>query len=265
MDLRGRCESIRACLLDIDGTLLVDGKALAGSRELLHGLLEREIPFRLCTNTTRASLQRVTEQLQSQGLPVQSDHVLVPSKLAVRRIQASGKLRTGFLVPRDTRQDFDGLRAVHENPDWVVVGDLGPAFRWERLNRAFQWLRGGAQLIALQKNRCWRQDDEWRLDAGPFVAALEYASGQQAELMGKPAPAFFQLALQDLEAAPNATLMLGDDLFSDVGGAQQIGCTGLLVTTGKFEAESLKAPGAPTPDGILTTAADLLDYLPSPG
>jgi len=57
------------------------------------------------------------------------------------------------------------------------------------------------------------------LDAGPFVAALEYASGKRATVVGKPEQSFFDLALRDMDLEPGQAAMVGDDPESDVAGA----------------------------------------------
>ena len=57
----------------------------------------------------------------------------------------------------------------------------------------------------------FRERDTLHLDAGPFVAALEYASGQTAVITGKPAPEFFRAVLADLGARPDEAVMIGDD------------------------------------------------------
>ena len=104
---------------------------------------------------------------------------------------------------------------------------------YERLNRAFRMLLDGAELVTLARNRYWQANDGLMLDTGPFCAALEHASGKKAILAGKPSPAFFQAALASTGAAPSETAVVGDDLESDVGGAQRAGMRGVLVRTGK--------------------------------
>jgi ribonucleotide monophosphatase NagD (HAD superfamily) len=51
--------------------------------------------------------------------------------------------------------------------------------------------------------------------------------------------------------------MVGDDLWSDVGGAQAAGLRGWLVRTGKFRPEALAA-GEVVPDRVLDSVAGLL-------
>ena len=100
-----------------------------------------------------------------------------------------------------------------------------------------------ADFVALQKNRYWRTPDGLSLDAGPFVAALEYATGRDAVVVGKPAPGFFAAVLGELGTDPRATVMVGDDVESDVGGALRAGLAGVLVRTGKYRADAVAASG----------------------
>ena len=90
------------------------------------------------------------------------------------------------------KADFAELEECDERAEAVIVGDLGEAFGYGILNRAFRHLMAGAELIALQKNRFWMTPDGLSLDVGPFVAALEYASGTEAYIVGKPARGFFE-------------------------------------------------------------------------
>jgi HAD superfamily hydrolase (TIGR01458 family) len=129
----------------------------------------------------------------------------------------------------------------------VIVGDLGERFDYAALNRAFRLLMDGAELVALQKNRFWRTPDGLSLDAGPFVAALEYATGQEAVVVGKPARAFFSTVLDDLGVPAADAVMVGDDVESDIGGALGAGLRAILVQTGKYRRDRVEASGiAPT-------------------
>jgi ribonucleotide monophosphatase NagD (HAD superfamily) len=115
----------------------------------------------------------------------------------------------------------------------------------------------GAELLALQKNRYWRTASGLSLDAGPFVAALEYASGKQALVVGKPEPTFFRLALEDLGLAANEVAMVGDDAEADVVGAKKAGLSGIQVRTGKWQ------PGGDVTaaDLVIDSIADLPEAL----
>jgi ribonucleotide monophosphatase NagD (HAD superfamily) len=81
----------------------------------------------------------------------------------------------------------------------------------------------GAELVALQKNRFWLTADGLSLDAGPLVAAIEYATGRDAFVVGKPSAGFFDIVLADLGADRNSVAMVGDDVETDIGGALDAG------------------------------------------
>jgi HAD superfamily hydrolase (TIGR01458 family) len=249
-------DGIRGVLLDVDGTLLVGDQAVPGAAEVVDRLRRSGLRLRLSTNTTRMSIGAVAARLQRAGIGVDAGEILAPSILARRLILGSRRTRAGCLVPPEALVDLEGVERDVDHPDWVVVGDLGPGFTWERLNQAFGWLRQGAGLIALQKNRYWYAGGEgWVLDAGPFVCALEYAAGLVAEVVGKPSPRFFELALAELTLPADAVLVVGDDPSTDGVGGAAAGCRTALVRTGKYSAS---AAGDLAPDLVVDSVADLL-------
>jgi ribonucleotide monophosphatase NagD (HAD superfamily) len=91
------------------------------------------------------------------------------------------------------------------------------------------------------------------------VAALEYASGKTAAVIGKPERDFFRLALEDLgNLRSNEVAMIGDDPEADVAGAQAAGLKGVQVKTGKYGAEAEVGREA---DLILESFAELPEAL----
>jgi ribonucleotide monophosphatase NagD (HAD superfamily) len=108
----------------------------------------------------------------------------------------------------------------------------------------------------MQKNRYWRTGEGLTLDAGPFVAALEYATGREATVSGKPSAAFFTGAADSMGLALSDVVVVGDDLASDVRGAIAAGARGALVRTGKSREADLDEPGR-APDAVIRSIADL--------
>lgn len=114
----------------------------------------------------------------------------------------------------------------------------------------------------MHRNLYWRTDRGLQLDGGAFLLGLERAARTEAEITGKPSPAFFETALARLGAGPGEALMIGDDIESDVLAAQRTGITGVLVRTGKYLPESHRAADG-TPDHVLDSFADLPRLLAS--
>jgi HAD superfamily hydrolase (TIGR01458 family) len=239
--IRSRVHGAKAVLLDIEGVICVGDTALPGSLDAVRRLRQAGIPHKFITNTTRRPRRLIVEDLERLGLAVANDDVFTPG-IAARDLLASQNLTPLLIVHPNLREDFGGLpisggaaASTDSGFDAVVVGDAGVFFTYELLNRAYRMLVGGADFFALAKNRNFLdRDGELSLDAGPFVAALEYGSGKTATVLGKPSPAFFKLAIESLGCSASDVAMIGDDAEADVGGAMAAGLKGVLVRTGKY-------------------------------
>ena len=255
----------RAVLLDLDGVLYVEGEPIPGAGEAVARLREMGLALRFVTNTTSRPRAATLAGLRRLGFAVAEQELLTPVVLARALCLQRGHRRVALLVAEGTEEDFAGLEPVEgDGPaDAVIVGDLGDAWTYAALNRAFRLVMDGADLVALQKNRFWMRADGLSLDAGPFVAALEYATGREATVVGKPSEAFFAEVLGDLGVAAGDAVMVGDDVESDIGGALAAGLSAVLVRTGKFREEVARASGV-EPSATVDSIADVPGLLADP-
>ena len=243
-------------LLDIDGTLYVGDEAVAGAPEAVRALAGRGVPIRYLTNTTRFSRRELAGRLRAMGFPATDDELFTAPVAAAAWLERERIRRVALYVPDSTLEDFAAFERTDERPEAVVVGDLGEGWDFRRLNAAFRQVLGGARLVALQRNRYWLTPDGLTLDAGAFVAALEYGASVEAVVVGKPSVEFFRLAAASLPAGTANPLVVGDDVETDIAGARAAGLAAVLVRTGKFREEALAA--APVqPDVVLESAATL--------
>lgn len=244
--------------MDLDGTLYTNDGPIEGAREALRRLDRAGISYRFVTNATHWPRRDLAAHLETLGLPAGEDHIFTPATAVTERLRTEG-LSCFPLVEDALLEDLEGVQITSDSPGCVLVGNLGEGFTYGRLDTAFRHLMAGAELIALSTNRYWqRAGGELSLDAGPFVAALEYATGKRATGVGKPERAFFELALRDLGLPPAAVAMVGDDPELDIGGAQAAGLRGILVQTGRYR------PGAELstqPDLVLESVAQLPEAL----
>ena len=252
--------ALRALLLDLDGVLYVEDEPVPGAREAVAELRERGLALRFVTNTTSRPRRLILERLRRLGFDVAPDELSTPAALAVARCAERGRRRALLLVRDDVKEDLAELEDVDAGAEAVIVGDLGDAFDYAVLNRAFRAVIDGAELIALQKNRYWLRPDGLALDVGPFVAALEYATGADALVVGKPSEAFFATILSGVPVEPGAAAMVGDDVETDVGGALAAGLAGILVRTGKYREDAVRASGV-EPTVVLGSIADVPAWL----
>lgn len=245
-------------LFDMDGVLYQGAAGIAGAAETLAWCRTRGIPHLFLTNTTSRPRAALVAKLQRLGIPATAGHILTPPVAARRWLMRHRATPVALFVPPRTRTEFSGLPlAEHAPVGAVVVGDLGEDWDFATLNHAFRLLmtKPRPRLVALGLTRYWQAEDGLRLDTGPFVKALEYAAGVEAVVTGKPAAAFFEAALTLLGQAAGDTFMVGDDIRSDIAGAQQAGLRGILVRTGKFRPTDLELGIAP--HAVLDSIAEL--------
>lgn len=238
---------LKGLLLDLDGTLYIGDEPVQGAREALERLGSAGLTLRYVTNTTRKPRGAVHAHLRSLGFDVAEAQIFTPARAAAALVRG----RTCFpLVDESLLEDLGDVELTDDAPNYVLVGDIGEAFDYAKLNAAFRHLMEGADLLALQKNRYWQHEDGLSLDAGPFVAALEYASGKSATVVGKPERSFFELALREMGLDLHEAAMVGDDPESDVAGARAAGLKGFQVRTGKYRPETRNAGADLTVESI---------------
>ena len=247
---------VRAVLLDLDGVLYVEDDPIAGAVDAVATLREAGLTLRFVTNTTSRPRRMIVERLERLAFDVRPGELVTPAALAVRHCLQADRRRVALIMNESVKEDFAELEEVAGGAQAVIVGDLGAAFGYDVLNGAFRAVMDGAQLVALQKNRFWLTPDGLSLDVGPFVAALEYATGREALVLGKPAAGFFATVLGELGVERAAAVMVGDDVESDVGGALGAGLAGVLVRTGKYREDALRA-SAVQPTAVVDSIADI--------
>lgn len=253
--------NIRGFLIDIDGVISVGDTPIAGAQETISYLEDNSIPFRFLSNTTRKCRKTIAQKLASFGIIVPPEFIITPPVAAIAWLKQRGIDRCSLLVTGDVAGDFldEGITISEEGAPVIIIGDAGDNFTYQSMRTVFRQVMDGAECIALERDRYWMDKDGLTLGAGPFVAGIEYATGKPAHLLGKPSREFFLLACNSMGLVPEECIMVGDDIHSDIGGAQAAGIRGFLVQTGKYNQDIAAASGIP--HTLVSSVADLVSYL----
>jgi HAD superfamily hydrolase (TIGR01458 family) len=252
-----------AILLDVDGVLHVSGKAFPGAAQAIAELRRAGHRLRFVSNSTTRPRAELAKDLRRLGFDVDDEELQTTPRVAARTL--AGKRVLALTMPAIV-DELEGVELVGEGADAVLIGGVdeapesGRVFSYMNLARAFYELDGGAELYCLHKNRWWQTARGPMLDSGAFVAGLEFAAGIEATVLGKPSMAYFDAALEALDAEPSLTWMVGDDWEADIVGAQRCGLKTILVRTGKFRPDAVERSGV-TADAILSSIADLPRWL----
>lgn len=225
---------IRGVLIDLSGVVYSGDKPIAGSRAAIKRLREAGLPLRFVTNSTRKSKRLILDQLVTLGLQIEADEVFTPAAAACSILEEK-QLVPHLLIHPALAEDFTRLPTCGQIA--LVVGDAADGFTFAAMNEAFRVLDQGAAFYALAKNRTFLDADNRRsIDAGAFVSALEYASGVDATVLGKPSQSFFAAASATMQTDLSECVMIGDDAEADVSGALVAGVgKAILVRTGKYQ------------------------------
>ncbi len=246
---------MRGILFDLDGVLYNGEEPITGAAEAVAWVRDRQIPHLFVTNTTSRGADVIAGKLTGFGIPASAEQILTPPKATVAWLAGRPRGALALFVPPKTHSEFAGFEVLPEDrengADYVIVGDFGERWNFRSLNRAFRLLHNNqaATLIALGMTRYWQAPDGPRLDTAPFIAALEHATGRRAVVLGKPSREFFEAAVGRLGLAAKDVLMIGDDIRTDICGAQAAGLKAALVRTGKFRPSDLDR-GHPAGHGV---------------
>lgn len=252
---------MQAILFDLDGVLYQGDQVIEGALETLRWCEQSAIPHLFVTNTSSKPRRALVERLSGLGLSVSADQIFAPPVAAHDYLRTRDAEPVALFVRDATREDFEGLTLLSDDLESgagsVVVGDIGEAWSFATLNRAFRLLMAEPRplLVALGMSRYAQGQGGLVLDVAPFIKALEHAADCEAAVMGKPARAFFDAAVRKLDTPHGETVMIGDDIRGDVGAAQAAGLIGVQVRTGKFRDKDLE--GEIHPDAVLDSVADL--------
>lgn len=222
---------IRGILLDLSGVLYTGDDPVPGAILAIKKLSETGLPVRYITNTTRRPRQSIIQSLDKMGFKIDAQDIFT-APIAAKHYLLLNNLNPYLLIHPDLEVEFTDIKTG--KPNAVLVGDAAEGFSYENMNRAFRLLLEGAPLYAMGINRYFKEGDQFSLDAGPFVIALEYATNVKATVIGKPAKEFYLSAVESLGCTAGETIMIGDDVESDVIGAIVAGLQGILVRTGKY-------------------------------
>lgn len=243
---------VRALLLDLEGTVYSRGRPIEGAAAALAQVRTRGLGLRFLSNIDSRPPAAITDELSELGLKIDVGEVFTPVSAASAMIRATdlawpGSVRVHALLSADLMACIPNC--VSEPPyTHVLVGDCRDVLDYPRLDAAFRALRQGADLLALQRGRYFIRDDGDHLDTGAVVAALEYAAGVSARVLGKPARDFFAHAAADLGVELAECVVVGDDATTDIRGGKDAGALTIQVRTGKYPGQA---------DEELTDLADL--------
>jgi HAD superfamily hydrolase (TIGR01458 family) len=249
-------QKIKALFIDLEGTLYFKSKQIEGADNTIKLLRQKGFILRFLTNTDSKSTHSIVKDLEDMGLDIHEEEIFTPITALRQFIKQNEGKKFHMLLSNELKNEFIKDISSDVYVDYVVVGDFRDAVSYESLNKAFQYIMEGAEIIALQKGKYFIRSNGYNIDTGAFVSLFEYASGKTAHVLGKPSVEFFNLALQNIGYQSSETAIIGDDITTDIVGARRCKSLPILVRTGKFNHITLEQ-STEKPEYIVESIADI--------
>lgn len=229
--------SFKGILSDIDGTLYFKGAPVLGTIEAVEILREKGIKLLFFTNTDSKTPKNVYKSLIEYGFKVKEEEIFTPI-IALKEFLADKTQAKLYLVTtEEVKEEFQEFHHVKgsEVPDYVIIGDFRDNWDVNRLNIAFKYvIKHNAILIGTQGNKYYLDVfGEPVIDTGSFVHMIANAANVKPMIFGKPSKEYFLQALKKLNLSADDIIVVGDDIETDILGAQNAKLRGILVKTGK--------------------------------
>jgi HAD superfamily hydrolase (TIGR01458 family) len=257
-------KQIKGILADIDGTLYFKGSPISGAIEAVEKLRKKGIKMLFFTNTDSKSPRTVFNRLIEYGFSIKEREIFTPI-IALKEFLAECPDKKIFLVTtEEVKEEFQKFRQIKssEVPDFVIIGDFRDNWDVSRLNIAFKYvLKHKAKLLGTQGNKYYLdRNGEPVIDTGSFVWMIANAANVAPKIFGKPSKEYFLQALKRLDLLAENTVVIGDDIESDIEGALNANIRGILVKTGKGQYYQ-PSKARIKPDLVIESFTSILEYL----
>ena len=249
-------------MIDMDGTVYKGGVPIPGAKEFVSFLKDEGIPFVFLTNNSSHGRSFYLQKLTRLGFDVGMENILTSTIATIRYLlkERPGKTVYPVAVP-DVVEEMRaaGVPLVEEDPD-IVVLTFDTTITYEKINRAFHYLRSGSELIATHPDDVCPTEDSYDIDIGPFIRMFEQMCQTTATVIGKPNRLMLEMAAGELGVPPEDTVMVGDRLTTDIEMAVRAGTQSVLVLSGETDRDMLARWGK-EPTAVVESVADIPDMV----
>src|SRR3954470_21819410 len=253
---------INSWLMDMDGVLVHEEKALPGAADFLNALRERDLPFLVLTNHSIYTRRDLAARLRTSGLEVPEESIWTSALATAGFLEDQRPGGTAFVIGEaglTTALYSSGYTMTERAPDYVVLGETR-TYSFERITSAIRLINNGARFIATTPDPTGPSADGALPATGSVAALISRATGVEPYYVGKPNPLMMRSALNAIDAHSETTAMIGDRMDTDIVAGLEAGLHTILVLTGVTQRDQTERYPF-RPSEIVESVAELADRL----
>jgi NagD protein len=224
-------------ICDIDGVLMHNNKLIPGADKFINRIVEQGNRFLLLTNYPSQTPRDLQNRLSSAGIEV-SDERFYTSATATAAFLEKQAGRKAYVVGEGALTHalyHIGFTITDINPDYVIVGETR-AYNWDMIQKASYFIMKGARFIATNPDVAGPGGHP---ACGALCAPIERITRKQPFYIGKPSPWIMRAALNAMDVHSEDTIIIGDNMNTDILAGIQAGMETVLVLTGVSQVADL--------------------------
>lgn len=229
----------KSVLCDMDGVIIWDNKLIEGAKEFVESLMEHNVPFLFITNYPSLTPADLSHRLKKAGLDVPAQHFYTSAMATATflKTQAAGDkvfvIGEGALTHALYEQ---GFTLTDQDPDFVVLGETR-SYNFEMIEIAIRLIRKGARFIATNPDVSGPSGFP---SCGALAAPIERVTRRKPFYVGKPNPYMMRAALWKINSHSETTVMIGDNMETDIIAGIQSGLDTILVLSGVTQIDDIE-------------------------
>lgn len=228
--------SVQTILFDINGTLYRGKRSLPGVAAFLRYLDQRGIRYACLSNNDALTPRQQEHKLTQMGIHIPAARILTSAVVTTHVLRSTyPRATTVYAIGMHGLREAlfsDGYFISDDQHPQVVVQGYDTALTYEKLRLGAMAIYRGANFLVTNPDHTIPTEHGFIPHAGALGAILQTTTGVTPTVIGKPAPTMFRAALDMLGGNPNTTLVIGDQLETDIEGAFHAGLRSALVLTG---------------------------------
>jgi 4-nitrophenyl phosphatase len=228
--------TIRAIISDLDGVVYRGETLIPDAAAAFDAWRRQDVPYAFVTNNSTRSAAQVAAKLRRIGVHAAPAQVFTAISATANLMRRRwGKGARIFAIGEQPLLEAlaeSGFEFVEEQAEVVVLGfDYNLTYR--KLRTAVRAALGGAAVVVTNPDVLTPSGEGFEPCVGAILAAITAAAPTVAPIVvGKPETHMIEEALTYLGAARADTILIGDQIATDIVAGQKAGLRSILVTTG---------------------------------